>query len=107
MPLAVTKEETKLRSNPALAAQRAETAERTKRDRLDAAVRVLDECGLKPAASAIVAAAGSWEIAREAMSDAKVAVQSLRARLADGTDEARYAATGVALEALGRLWAVS
>lgn len=34
-------------------------------------------------------------------------LQALRSRLSDGSDEARYAAAGVALEALGRLWAAS
>lgn len=41
------------------------------------------------------------------VNEARAALRALRSRLSDGSDEARYAAVGAALEALGRLWAAS
>lgn len=82
---------------PALAADRRATDERTRRDRLDAAVKALAACGL--------AEFGEYLPTSVGMAGARDAVASVRARLLDGSDEPRFRACNLALEALGRLWA--
>jgi len=97
MPLAVSKEETL-----SLAQQRAITDERTKRDRLAAAVKALADCGLTELGEAL---SEDWGGAM--MRCARDGVQATRLRVIDGSDPAMFAACNVALGALGRLWAVS
>lgn len=82
-----------------LRAQRATTAEQTRQIRLRRAVEALEACGLF--ASCLVDGAALR------FATARATVAGLRASLADGSDEPRYAACGAALEALGALWCCS
>lgn len=90
-----------------LAINRAATAERTKRDRLAAVATALDACGFNVSAERFRPGHDYAVDLAEVLPFARAQVQALRARLSDGSDEPRYAATGVALSALGALWAVS
>ncbi len=93
-----------------LRADRAATAEQTRALRLRRAVEALEACGFRHRHGDSLlsyARAGNAIGLNYALTAARLEVAALRASLADGSDEPRYAACGVALEALGALWAVS
>jgi hypothetical protein len=81
-----------------LAEQRATLAARVRPTRYRTALAAVISCGLTEAAEIL----SNEDLG--CLPDVRARVQSLRSRR---SDEPGYAATGVALEALGRLWAVS
>lgn len=84
---------------PSLAEHRANCDADARARRLDEAVKAMGACGLAVwGATLRGTGVARFEVAR-------AHVQDLRWRLADGSDEPRYARTGVALKALGELWA--
>lgn len=83
-----------------LRARRAVTAEQTRQIRLRCAVEALRASGFDGEAAALAKYPTRAEHCRATVGEA-------RRRLADGSDEPRYAACGAALEALGALWACS
>lgn len=78
---------------------RATTAEQTRALRLRRAVDALRAAGFDGEAAALAKYPTRAEHCR-------ATVGEMRRRLADGSDEPRYAACSTALEALGALWAV-
>lgn len=85
----------------------ARAAERTKADRLAAVANALDACGFNVSAERFRLDEAYASDLAELLPFARRQVQALRARLMDGSDERRYAATATALKALGELWAAS
>lgn len=86
-------------SDANLARQRAWQALEVRRLRINAACAALRTCELNITADALF-------VDPESMIDrARLAASERRRVNSDGRDDAMYAATGAALEALGRLWA--
>lgn len=83
-----------------VAALRAQEAADVRTARLKAAGLALEACGLLAYVEGLHRGAPAFYAYLDRARDAVVALR-------DGSDDARYAATGAAMDALGALWAVS